>query len=65
VSATADDRADALVDASLGCALYALGAEFRTPDPDAVPRAEELDWQGLLQPGAEVALQRVQQGIGA
>jgi hypothetical protein len=52
-------HAQTLLDATLGGALYALAAEFPQPDPDQDDKAERLEFEPLLQPAAEVALERV------
>jgi hypothetical protein len=52
-----------LLDATLGGALYALAGEFPTPEPDHGDRAEGLEFESLLQPAAEVALERVAEAI--
>jgi hypothetical protein len=56
-------HADTLVDAALGGSLYALGAEYREPDPDLIDKADDLDWPGLVRPGAEAAAQQVARAI--
>lgn len=51
--------ANALPDAVLGGAVYAIGERFRLPDAEMADRAEELDWDELLAPAAEVAVREV------
>lgn len=55
--------ANNLVEATLGGAVYALGAEFPQPDLDAATKAQDLDWERLISPAADVALERVREGI--
>jgi hypothetical protein len=52
--------ADMLGDAVLGAALYAVGAEFGQPGPNAAGRLQDIEeWTDLLRPAAEQALREV------
>jgi hypothetical protein len=56
-------HAHTMLDAALGGAVYALGSEFREPDPDMAAKAEELEWEAVLRPGAQTAAQRMRETI--
>jgi hypothetical protein len=53
--------ANRLVDALLGGAIYALGAEFPVPDRESAKKAEKLNWERVLRPAALVAVKRVRE----
>lgn len=56
-------HANTLVDAALGGAVYALGAEFREPSRDFLDKADDFDFEKLARPGAQVAAREVHRAM--